>query len=65
MHVQVETLGDAVYMVASGLPDPDPDHAGHLALVAIELLKKARELMTSSHIMTSHDISFHPRIGKC
>lgn len=39
---KVETLGDAVYMVASGVPDRNPNHAIDVAGVALELQEKAK-----------------------
>ncbi|KAK6189728.1 hypothetical protein SNE40_001727 [Patella caerulea] len=41
---KVETLGDAVYMVAGGVPDRQPDHAQRVARLALEFLEKARTL---------------------
>ena len=43
MHIpflQVETLGDAVYMVAGGVPERKPGHAYQVACVAMDLLQK-------------------------
>jgi class 3 adenylate cyclase len=37
---KIKTVGDA-YMVAGGLPDPMPDHAGAVAELALEMLKVA------------------------
>jgi class 3 adenylate cyclase len=37
---KVKTVGDA-YMVAGGLPDPMPDHAGAVAELALEMLELA------------------------
>jgi class 3 adenylate cyclase len=37
---KIKTVGDA-YMVAGGLPDPMPDHAGAAAEVALEMLNVA------------------------
>jgi class 3 adenylate cyclase len=37
---KVKTVGDA-YMVAGGLPDPTPDHAGAMAELALEMLELA------------------------
>jgi adenylate cyclase len=37
---KIKTVGDA-YMVASGLPDPMPDHAGAAAELALEMLDVA------------------------
>lgn len=41
---QVETLGDAVYMVAGGVPDRNENHAVNVAGLAIELVEKAASL---------------------
>ena len=37
---KIKTVGDA-YMVAGGLPDPMPDHAGAMAELALEMLELA------------------------
>jgi class 3 adenylate cyclase len=37
---KIKTVGDA-YMVAAGLPDPMPDHAGAMAELALEMLEFA------------------------
>jgi class 3 adenylate cyclase len=37
---KIKTVGDA-YMVAGGLPDPMPDHAGAMAELALEMLEVA------------------------
>jgi adenylate cyclase len=37
---KIKTIGDA-YMVAGGLPDPMPDHAGAMAELALEMLELA------------------------
>jgi class 3 adenylate cyclase len=37
---KIKTIGDA-YMVAGGLPDPMPDHAGAVAELALEMLELA------------------------
>ncbi|XP_052704865.1 soluble guanylate cyclase 88E-like isoform X2 [Crassostrea angulata] len=41
---KVETLGDAVYMVAGGVPDRNENHAVNVAGLAIELVEKAASL---------------------
>ncbi|XP_060571513.1 soluble guanylate cyclase gcy-33-like [Ruditapes philippinarum] len=41
---KVETLGDAVYMVAGGVPDRNPNHAINVAGLALELQLKAKTL---------------------
>ena len=39
---KIKTIGDC-YMVAAGVPEPRPDHAHALALVALEMLDAMRE----------------------
>ncbi|KAL3841990.1 hypothetical protein ACJMK2_020066, partial [Sinanodonta woodiana] len=41
---KVETLGDAVYMVAGGVPDRKPNHAESVAGLALELMEKSQTL---------------------
>ncbi|XP_060074329.1 soluble guanylate cyclase 89Db-like [Ylistrum balloti] len=41
---KVETLGDAVYMVAGGVPDRHPNHAHQVAGLALDLLRLSKEL---------------------
>ena len=41
----METLGDAVYMVAGGVPDRNDNHAVNVAGLAIELVEKAASLI--------------------
>ncbi|XP_033752088.1 soluble guanylate cyclase 88E-like [Pecten maximus] len=41
---KVETLGDAVYMVAGGVPDRRPNHAHQVAGLALDLLQLSNEL---------------------
>ena len=43
-YLQVETLGDAVYMVAGGVPDRSPKHAENVAALALEIQQKSKEL---------------------
>jgi guanylate cyclase len=38
---KIKTIGDC-YMVASGVPDPRPDHARALALLALDMMAAAR-----------------------
>lgn len=40
---KIKTIGDA-YMVAAGLPEPDPDHAGTLAAMALEMMALVQSL---------------------
>lgn len=42
--LQVETLGDAVYMVAGGVPDRRADHTQHVAGLALEFVDNAKYL---------------------
>ena len=42
--VQVETLGDKVYMVAGGVPDRRVDHAECVAAVALEFRTKVKQI---------------------
>ena len=44
-YCKVETLGDAVYMVAGGVPDRKPNHAESVAGLALELVDVATTLM--------------------
>jgi guanylate cyclase len=39
---KIKTIGDA-YMVAAGVPDPRPDHARALALLALDMVEAMRE----------------------
>ncbi|KAK3594150.1 hypothetical protein CHS0354_040928 [Potamilus streckersoni] len=41
---KVETLGDAVYMVAGGVPDRKSNHAQSVAGLALELMEKSQAL---------------------
>lgn len=58
--LQVETLGDAVYMVAGGVPDRSPDHAINVAGLALELQEKAQTLVEPWF----KDYKLNTRIGK-
>ncbi|WAR01861.1 GCY8E-like protein [Mya arenaria] len=42
---KVETLGDAVYMVAGGVPDRNPDHAFNVAGLSLELQQEAKNIV--------------------
>ena len=46
----METLGDAVYMVAGGVPDRKPNHAQNVAGLALELLQKVTTLPDPSMV---------------
>jgi len=59
---QVETLGDAVYMVAGGVPDRRPNHAGRVAGLALELITKAQLLkdpVSQKHLQLRIGIKNH------
>ncbi|XP_074660061.1 soluble guanylate cyclase 88E-like [Tubulanus polymorphus] len=57
---KVETLGDAVYMVAGGVPDWTPTHASEVAGLALELVTAIDKLKDPS---TSGQTSLSVRIG--
>lgn len=59
-RTQVETLGDAVYMVAGGVPDRNPNHAVNVAGLALELQQKAKTLTEP----WSKNYRLSTRIGK-
>ena len=42
----METLGDAVYMVAGGIPDRREKHTQRVAAVATELLEQVQTIKT-------------------
>lgn len=42
--MKVETLGDAVYMVAGGVPDVREDHAQKVAHLALEFVSEAHKV---------------------
>jgi len=42
--VQVETLGDNVYMVAGGVPDRRANHVESMSAVALEFRTKVRQI---------------------
>ncbi|KAL4224743.1 hypothetical protein ACF0H5_015440 [Mactra antiquata] len=56
---KVETLGDAVYMVAGGVPDRNPDNALSVAGLALELQENAKTLTEP----WSKDYKLNTRIG--
>ena len=43
-------MGDAVYMVAGGVPQRTPDHARHVAAVALELREKVKLVYAPSNV---------------
>lgn len=53
---KIKTIGDA-YMVASGLPDPSPDHLERLARLSLDMLRVVERLNAE----TGHDLKM--RIG--
>lgn len=57
---KVETLGDAVYMIAGGVPDRRPDHASCAAKVALDLV----EAINIYKLPTKHTQKLHIRMGK-
>ena len=57
---QVETLGDAVYMAAGGVPDPTTDHGVRVAGVALTLKQMVEDRFMNDHT----DQVFNIRIGK-
>ena len=58
---QVETLGDAVYMVAGGVPDRSAEHAISVAGLALELQEKALTIVEPCFL----DYKLNTRIGQC
>ena len=58
----METIGDA-YMVASGLPLPNPQHAGHIASMALDLLYVANNFNIGHYRLDKTDETLHIRIG--
>ena len=44
VELQVETLGDAVYMVAGGVPDPTEQHAQRVAGLALDFISEAHRI---------------------
>ncbi|ELT87466.1 hypothetical protein CAPTEDRAFT_23131, partial [Capitella teleta] len=56
---KVETLGDAVYMIAGGVPDRRPDHASCAAKVALDLV----EAINIYKLPTKHTQKLHIRMG--
>lgn len=44
IFLQVETLGDAVYMVAGGVPDVREDHAQRVAGLALDFVSEAHKV---------------------
>ena len=58
--VQVETLGDAVYMVAGGVPERRSNHAVSVASVGLELIEKVRQM----HFPCTANTPIQIRLGK-
>jgi len=56
--IQVETIGDA-YMVCSGLPTRNHDHAGQIATLALDILSECGQF----HIHHMPDLPLRIRIG--
>ena len=59
---QVETLGDAVSMVASGLTDSKERHADGLALIAFDLVRQTHNVSRMPVIRQS-DVTLNLKIG--
>ncbi len=57
--MQAETLCDAMYMVASGVPDRCDDHAVHIAELAIDLILAAGQLK----LPDGPSIPLHIKVG--
>jgi len=73
MSVQVETIGDA-YMVSSGIPVPNPQHASELADMALALCHGVTEFKVVNQnlvfyraigdVQNNYTVSAHPRIPR-
>ncbi len=58
-HVEkIKTIGDA-YMVVGGLPDPIPNHAEAVALVALEMIESIADLTSNTDEPISVRIGMH------
>lgn len=53
---KIKTIGDA-YMVAAGIPQPDPDHVRKMGAFSLELLEKVQE------ISSAYDGTLNVRVG--
>ena len=59
---KVETIGDA-YMVVSGLPQPNPHHAGHIASMALDLLLVANSFNIGRYRLDQRNETLNIRVG--
>uniref|UniRef100_A0A1B0GMY5 Uncharacterized protein n=1 Tax=Phlebotomus papatasi TaxID=29031 RepID=A0A1B0GMY5_PHLPP len=62
---KVETIGDA-YMVVSGAPEKEPNHAEKVCDMALDMVDAIQDLKdpsTASHLQLSLDLSFVMRIN--
>ena len=59
---KVETIGDA-YMVVSGLPQPNPNHAGHIASMALDLLSVANSFDIGRYRLDQKNETLRIRVG--
>ena len=59
---QVETLGDAVSMVASGLTESKERHADGLALIAFDLVRQTQNVARMP-VIRQNDVTLNLKIG--
>ena len=55
---KIKTIGDS-YMVAGGLPQPDPNHAGAVADFALDVLDYLEQRQTTSDLQISVRVGIH------
>ncbi|CAH1787647.1 unnamed protein product [Owenia fusiformis] len=60
---KVETLGDACYMVAGGVPDHNPRHAPNVASLALELVDQVKTITDPSGINESLNLKIGMHTG--
>ena len=54
---QMETVGDK-YMLVSGLPEKNSEHAHNIALAAVDMLRTARDIRVGSHpVQVGHHVT--------